>query len=339
MGEVDRVWVNSGSAGIYSRPHETSQTCKTFSVPQTFSLSPEAKVSHSERTFSPREFADAIGVSESSVKRWVDSGSLVAARTAGGHRRIELSEAVRFIRARKLPIADRSILGLADVSRVPHELVASPVTEELLVDLLLRGDSDQARGLIVAAYLRGDPLGPLCDGPIRKAMDHIGSLWYENRRGIAVEHVATDVFLQAFHQIRSLVPPAGPDAPAAIGAAFSGDPYALPSLMAATLLADLGFEVTHLGADTPPDVLATAALDYKAGLVWLSVTADTPERDVQEAAQLLSTRLADLGTEIVIGGRATEPYTFNSLPHVTLERTMTDLARIASGVPGARNGA
>jgi MerR family transcriptional regulator, light-induced transcriptional regulator len=273
-----------------------------------------------------------MGVSESSVKRWVDSGSLTAAKTAGGHRRIPLSEAVRFIRARKLPIVDRSILGLADVSRVPDGLVDAPVTEELLVKLLTRGASDEARGLIVAAYLRGDPLAPLCDGPIREAMNHVGNLWYKDRQGIAVEHVATDVFLQAFHQIRALVPPAGPGAPQALGAAFSGDPYALPSLMAATILADLSFEVTHLGPDTPPDVLAQAAEDRNADLVWISVTAEMSESAIREAAAMLSARLASVGTRIVIGGRATERFTFNSLPKVSLERSMTDLAEIASGI-------
>ena len=43
---------------------------------------------------------DALGVSESSVKRWVDGGDLVAQRTAGGHRRIARGEALRFARTR-----------------------------------------------------------------------------------------------------------------------------------------------------------------------------------------------------------------------------------------------
>ncbi|HEX9106572.1 MAG TPA: MerR family DNA-binding transcriptional regulator, partial [Longimicrobiales bacterium] len=47
---------------------------------------------------SPRELAEAVGVSESSLKRWADRGVLAVERTAGGHRRIPLGEAVRFIR-------------------------------------------------------------------------------------------------------------------------------------------------------------------------------------------------------------------------------------------------
>jgi len=57
------------------------------------------------RLLSPRELADALGVSESSLKRWVDAGKITAARTEGGHRRIALQEAVRFIRETGAPLA------------------------------------------------------------------------------------------------------------------------------------------------------------------------------------------------------------------------------------------
>jgi len=39
------------------------------------------------RQLSPRELAEALGVSESSLKRWVDAGKIAASRTEGGHRR------------------------------------------------------------------------------------------------------------------------------------------------------------------------------------------------------------------------------------------------------------
>ena len=53
-----------------------------------------------DRFLSPRQLAVAIGVSESSLKRWADDGRLAVERTAGGHRRIPLPEAVRWFPAR-----------------------------------------------------------------------------------------------------------------------------------------------------------------------------------------------------------------------------------------------
>jgi len=45
-----------------------------------------------------RAVADLLGVGVSSVKRWTDEGKLVCVRTAGGHRRFEVSEVDRFRR-------------------------------------------------------------------------------------------------------------------------------------------------------------------------------------------------------------------------------------------------
>lgn len=285
-----------------------------------------------ERTFSPRELADAIGVSESSVKRWVDAGELHAARTAGGHRRIPLSEAVRFIRARQLSVVDPGVLGLADVTRLPPHLAVAPVTADLLVQLLQGRQADQARALVVSAYLRGEPLAPLCDRAVRGAMEAVGELWRYDRRGIFVEHRAVDLFVQAFSQIRALIPPSAPDAPAAVGGALAGDLYLLPSLMASAVLADMGFAVTNLGPDTPADVLADAALERRARIVWLAVSSSPEPEVLQRAVTILSERLAPIGAEVVVGGRGVEGVVLPSLPNLHVHRRMHDLVALAREV-------
>ena len=51
-------------------------------------------------------------MSESSLKRWADGGRLRFSRTAGGHRRFSIAEAVRFVREAGLPVRDPAGLGL-----------------------------------------------------------------------------------------------------------------------------------------------------------------------------------------------------------------------------------
>ena len=63
----------------------------------------------------PKELAEALGASESSVRRWVDSGDIRIARTAGGHRRIPLTEAIRFIRLINAPVVRPELLGLGSL--------------------------------------------------------------------------------------------------------------------------------------------------------------------------------------------------------------------------------
>jgi MerR family transcriptional regulator, light-induced transcriptional regulator len=53
---------------------------------------------------SPKQVARALGVSESSLKRWCDQGLIATVRTAGGHRKMASAEVMRYIREHNLPL-------------------------------------------------------------------------------------------------------------------------------------------------------------------------------------------------------------------------------------------
>ena len=64
------------------------------------------------KSVSPKQLARAIGVSESSVKRWCDDGVIQTAYTPGGHRKIEIDQVLQFLRDTKHAVVDPEILGL-----------------------------------------------------------------------------------------------------------------------------------------------------------------------------------------------------------------------------------
>ena len=66
-------------------------------------------------SLSPKDFAGALGVSESSVKRWVDDGKIRALKTPGGHRRIAVHDALYFVRQTGADVARPELLGLKDL--------------------------------------------------------------------------------------------------------------------------------------------------------------------------------------------------------------------------------
>jgi len=295
---------------------------------------------------SPREVGEAIGVSKSSMKRWVDEGKIRAPKTAGGHRRISLEEVIRFLRETGMPLKNPSAIGLTDVAAAKQAFDGLDASDRrrAVVDALKEGHAACFRGYLLSRFLEGQSVAELCDGPVTHGLYEIGELWRHNLGGIVVEHRATDICIEALNHLRAMLPPPEPDAPVAIGGAGPDDPYILPSLMASLVLMSLGWRAVNLGANTPLDALALAAEETGAQLVWLSLSVipDNPENQastrhaethhrLERQIRTLVDRLATLPARLVLGGRgAPAVFRADALKPVTLARGMADLAEIGA---------
>jgi excisionase family DNA binding protein len=292
----------------------------------------------------PRELADAIGASESSLRRWIDGGRVKMSRTAGGHRRIPVSEAIRFIRETGATVLRPDLLGLSEAT-----LTATPLRvgnhAEQLYRALLDGDRLLARGVMMSWYLRGEPLAALFDGPLRTALHRIGELWSHDERGILIEHRATQICTEAITHLRAAMPPvpAGATVPVAVGGAPSGDLYSVPSLAAAATLAEAGFRDINYGPNTPLPLLGFAAREQAARLVWVSVSSPGHDERLAHDLASLGGRLAAANAHLVIGGRSAAAHPPAGLKNVHVMNSMAELSAFAKGllvrgprVPGRR---
>jgi hypothetical protein len=287
-----------------------------------------------DRLLSPRDLADAIGASESSLRRWIDSGDIRISRTAGGHRRVPLREAVQFIRKIGAVVVRPEVLHLPP-SPAPssHALLDENVGDEQLLFAAVRdGRRDVANGLALSWYLQGRTLHELFDGPVRGAMSLVGELWKHEGRGILLEHRATDICLALVTGLRTLLPSPPETAPLAIGGAPAGDPYQIPSLMAATVLAEAGVRDVNFGPGTPLDLLAEEAALTGAKLVWLSVSAVSDAKALRAGVKQLAARLSAHGVELVIGGHGSADVLPRAVPNVHPMRSLGKLAAFARGL-------
>lgn len=251
---------------------------------------------------SPKDLAEAIGVSESSIKRWVDNGEIQATKTAGGHRRIPINEAVRFLRETQAALVNPEAIGLKDVDSL-LDLEASRGGEgSRFYDYLREGQADSARGLILSMYLNGRTVAQIVDGPISSALERLGELWREEECGIFWEHRATEIAISAVSRLRMIIPPRRDSAPSAVGGAPAGDPYILPTLCAAAVLESQGFNAVNLGADTPLHSILLAAQALRAQLIWISASAIQEPDRLQNGLISLADALVDPPVPIIIGG-------------------------------------
>ncbi len=292
---------------------------------------------------SPSELARAVGVSESSLKRWVDEGRINASRTAGGHRRIPIAEAIRLIRETGLPVRHPELLGipeLAESESDPARIHADAPTQ--LEDALRAGNAGQARGLILAAYLDGRPVAEICDDLVSVAMRQIGHLWTTGPEGIYIEHRATDLCTQALQSLRTLIPRPDPPGPTAIGGAPGGDQHTLASLMAASVLAAEGYNEINLGGETPLDILAEAARTNEASLIWVAMNTPRPQNELARLTkqiERLSDELAGPDVHLVIGGNhVPEPLRRQQRANIYFGGSMSELAAFARGLHGSLAG-
>jgi len=276
---------------------------------------------------SPYDLARAVGVSESSVKRWADDGRLEFVRTAGGHRRIRVAEAVRFVREAGLDLLRPDLLGMGPTETRSRALGAPTI--DALVEAISNRDDGAVRQMLVSSFLQGESVAALCDGPIRGALEVVGHLWKEGPDGIAIEHQAVDACAQALMEIRGMttVPK---KAPLAIGGAVEGDPYLLPSLMSAIVLADLGFRTVNLGPDVPGRALHAAVRHRDPKIVWRSssIEISTPRLRADLAEVSKGFRRTP---ELVLGGRGL-PRPVKSPSDAHVFGSMTELAGFAKGL-------
>ncbi len=253
-----------------------------------------------DRYASTAQVALALGVSVTTVKRWVDDAVLPAHRTAGGHRKVLLADVIRLVRDGKLPDADLSqLLPVLD-----RETPSAESIRNEFAAAVESVDSDLIRAVIHGAHRAGMALETLADQIIAPVMSQVGHDWELGKTTVMMEHRITQACVSALYELRGFLRVADePDAPVAVGGAPENDHYIIPSLLAQLSLSDVGWKAVNLGPHTPAAAFKNAIQDLAPKLVWLSVS-HLPDpvqflkdyRDVYDFAE-------KRGIAVAVGGR------------------------------------
>ncbi len=288
---------------------------------------PESTMPTENRYVSTAQVAQALGVSVTTVKRWVDDNILPAHRTPGGHRKLLMADVLRLVREGNLP--------QADLSRLVPKMSAKELNDpQAICDRLIQayhdGDAEMVRSLLHGAYQHGMPVEVLADRIIGPAMATIGHEWAMGKTAVMQEHRATQATISAMYELKAFLrTPLDRDRPVAVGGAPEHDHYVLPSLLAKMVLLDAGWDAINLGPHTPMQAFKTALLELKPLLVWISIT-HLPEPEKFLAEYLDFYRMAErMGVAITLGGRGLNETLRVKMPYTTFGDGLCHLASFA----------
>ncbi len=252
------------------------------------------------RLLSPKQVAQAIGASESSLKRWCDQGLLETVKTAGGHRRIAVHEVLKFAREQNHQLVEPQLLGMpATEDRKARRLPESAIrfTEALLAD-----HETSCRSLIFALLLAGHPISQIFDDVVAVALRKIGEKWECHTADIYQERCACQIVVRILHELLGQQPP--PDTQRlAMGATIEGDHYILPVTMSNLVLRAAGWDARLLGTSIPLNSMTLAIENRRPQLFWLSVSHISDESAFLAGFRTLLDAASVAQTSVIIGGR------------------------------------
>lgn len=250
---------------------------------------------------SPKQVAEALGASESSVKRWCDQGVLSTVKTAGGHRRITVQEALRFAREQNHTVIEPQLLALpATEDRKARRIDGCA---DRLIEGFLSGNEATCQSILFDLYLGGHAVSQIFDDVFTVAFRTIGEKWECHEAEVYEERRSCEIALRVLHDLRRKLTPPDPER-VALGATIEGDQYSLPVAMSEIVLRSVGWDARLLGSSIPMDSMMAAVRKHQPGIFWLSVSHIPDEMEFVAGFNRLFETASSVRTAMVVGGRA-----------------------------------
>jgi excisionase family DNA binding protein len=252
-------------------------------------------------SFTPKQIARALGVSESSLKRWCDQGVMPTVRTVGGHRRIALSAVLDYLRASGRPLVRPEVLGLPATSGKGERVIDR--ARDRLQAALLAGDAVVCRQVIFDLYLANQPISIIGDRVIGPAFSAIGHAWECGEADVYEERRACEIMERILHEIEAVVPRGGETAPLAMGGTVAGDAYDLANTLVSMVVRQAGWRAVSLGKGLPLTSMLAAMRKYQPRVFWISISHIPDEAAFLDEFRAFAPEAQRI-SQLAVGGRA-----------------------------------
>lgn len=236
-----------------------------------------------------QEAADQLGVHYMTAYRYIRTGRLDASKE-GALWKVDTDDIQAFIdgKATNEPTAALTMLDDAWLR---------------LFKRLIAGDEAGSWTIVEECLTSGMTPHNLYDRLIAPAMTEVGARWAKGELDVADEHLATAIATRLVGRLGPKFVRPGRSRGVVVLAMIAGDSHGLPSSMLADVLRLQRFDVVDLGANTPKESIAAAAMRAESVVAvgLCSITNADPAEMARAIDALIS---AGFGGKIFAGGSA-----------------------------------
>ena len=252
--------------------------------------------------FSPKQIGLALGVSEASIKRWVDKGIIECIKTDGGHRKIPMFALMDYIKKNNADLVNPEAVNIPVTSGRIKDKMGKSFDE--LQEGFKNCDEYKIQGIIYDLYTSGQTPEKIFDELLAPSLHQLGCEWEDGNVDAFQERRAIQICIRTLYGFNQFFPQPDKGAPIALLGTLSGDPYTIPPLMIEVCLRAKGWKTEFLGNDLPVVSYAKAIEMYQPDLIVISMSCcDDEDETTKELLGLEEVALMNK-CGFILGGRA-----------------------------------
>ncbi|HUI11084.1 MAG TPA: cobalamin-dependent protein [Bacteroidota bacterium] len=246
-----------------------------------------------------------FGVTETTVKRWADEGTLRCQKTPGGHRKFEIRHVVEFAEKNDfepvgaLEFSDEDDLGPRIQTAVLER--AYPILVDAYIRRALTPGAEHLVSFLSYLYQHRIQLWEIHDQIIRPAMQELGERWSRGELCISQEHEASYSTLEAMARLQCQIRIKPSSGHSVVCATLGDDIHEIGLRCISYLFASEGWETHYLGSRIPTPAVQQAVARWKPRIVCLSATHGDPSR-LQESLSQIAGVASGVGAAVLAGG-------------------------------------
>jgi MerR family transcriptional regulator, light-induced transcriptional regulator len=260
---------------------------------------------------STADVARLFNVTETTVKRWADDGTLECQKTPGGHRKFLISSVVDFaeknnfepVGTLELPKSDKGApaIEMAVLSRDFSALAGAYMHKAL------SPDRTDLIAFLSYLYEHRIHLWEIFDLVVQPGMRMLGEQWEKGQLDISHEHRASHETLEALSKLQTRIKIKPDNGKKAIFACPGDEMHEIGLRCASYLFESEGWTTHYLGARTPVSAIVLAMKELKPDVVCMSLTYPVGNGHQESQLKELSSLAHTMHAAIVVGGIGSRP--------------------------------